>query len=348
MKLNNKHFYSTSDFSRPELLSLVELALALKSDKQKGMGKILMGKTLSMLFFNPSLRTRISFSVAMQRLGGMAIDVPIKHGYQLEFKEGTVMDGSNAEHVKEAAEVLSRYCSAIAVRSSDLVTGGENNNSSSSWREAKKDIVLRSFMKYSTVPVINMESNLYHPCQGLADMVTLVEKLGKHLKSKRYTLTWAYHPKPLPVATVHSQILAAIDLGMKVVISHPEGWELDQEIVEIMEERAHKAGGSLSFTNSMEEGFKETHVVCAKSWGAVSYYGKWQKEKKARERLKHWIVNSEKMQLSNDAYFMHCLPVRRNVVVTDEVLDGANSLVYEQAENRLWAQMAVLLGLLHC
>lgn len=340
MSNNIKHFYNTADFAVEEILSLINLAQDLKANKQL---ISLAGQSLAMLFFNPSLRTRVSFAISMQKLGGLALDLPIKEGgsYTFEFEKGAVMDKSTIEHVKEAAGVLSRYCSGIAIRASDLITTSKDSIEVAGWEQAKKDKVIKAFMEYSTVPVINMESNLYHPCQGLGDAMTIKEKLGS-TKDKKYVLTWVYHPKALPMATPHSEILTACDLGMNVVIVHPKSWELDGAIVASMERRSQEAGGSLSVNDNMEEGLKNADIVCAKSWGALKYYGNWDGEKKLKTELKNWIVNKEKMSITNNAYFMHCLPVRRNVEVTDEVIDGRNSIVLDQAENRLWAQMAIL------
>lgn len=339
------HFYNTADYSNEEIVSLISLALQMKKGKYK---KSLTDKSLALLFFNPSLRTRVSFTIAMQKLGGLALDLPIKEGgsYTFEFEKGAVMDKGTIEHVKEAAGVLSRYCDGIAIRASDLITTAKESVKVPSWKDAKKDKIIQAFMQYSTVPVINMESNLYHPCQGLGDAVTMKEKLGK-TKRKKYVLTWVYHPKALPMATVHSEILSACDLGMDVVIAHPKGWEFDPEIIKTMKQRTNKSGGSLSITNEMKKGLMDANIVCAKSWGALKYYGNWDKEKKERAELKSWIVDKKKMSVTNNAYFMHCLPVRRNVEVTDDVIDSKNSIVYDQAENRLWAQMAILSTLLN-
>ncbi len=339
-----KHFITTLDYSQQELDAIINVALSLKAGK---VNNSISGKILGMLFFNPSLRTRLSFASGMYKLGAIAIDLPVNAGgaYTFEFKEGAVMDKDKIEHIKEAAPVISRYCDAISVRASDLTTSSKDSVSVPSWEKVKKDTVLHSFAKYATVPVINMESNVWHPCQGLGDAMTLVEKL-KSPKKKKYVLTWAYHPKALPMATPNSQILAACDLGMEVIVAHPTGWELDGEIVEITESRAKKAGGSLEFANSQEEAFQGADVICAKSWGALKYYGNWEAEKEMRNGLKHWIVDKKKMGLTNNAIFMHCLPVRRNVEVADEVLDSPSSVVVDQAENRMWIQMALLINLL--
>lgn len=344
MNIKGRHFYNTADFTQKEIMRLVNLAITMRQRKYK---KMLLGKALTMLFFNPSLRTRMSFTMAMEKLGGIAMDFPVSGGksYSFEFQEGAVMNKATMEHVKDAAKVISRYCDAIAIRSSELVTSSAESVEVSSWEELKKDTVLQAFMKYSDIPVINMESNVYHPCQGLGDAMTIKEKLG-NTKGKKYTHVWSYHPKALPMSTSNSQILTACDLGMDVVIAHPKGWELDSEILGIMEKRAKKSGGNLRVTNLLEEAYKNADVICTKSWGALKYYGDWAEEKKVREQHKNWIVDREKMSKTNNAYFMHCLPVRRNVEVTDEVIDSKNSIVIDEAENRMWAQMAILTSLL--
>lgn len=342
MNLKGKHFYNTADFSQKEINYLIDLALKMKKGQFK---KSFLGKSLAMLFFNPSLRTRLSFFMAMEKLGGVCLDFPIKEGYTFEFKEGAIMDQKTIEHVKDAAKVISSYCNAIAVRSSELITSGSESVEVQSWSELKKDKTIKSFMKYADVPVINMESNVYHPCQGLGDAVTIKNKLGNP-KKKKYVLTWVYHPKALPMATPNSQILSACDLGMNVTVVHPKGWELDKEILKVMEQKAKKAGGNFQISNSQNEACKEANVICAKSWGALKYYGNWEEEKKLKINLKNWIVNKKLMKLTNNAIFMHCLPVRRNVEVTDEVIDSKNSVVIDEAENRMWAQMAIIKSLL--
>lgn len=342
MNSYSKHFYTTLDYSPQEIEKLIDLALDMKAGSVK---QSLAGKTLGLLFFNPSLRTRVSFMVAMQKLGGCAIDLPIKESYTFEYGQGAVMDKGTIEHIKDAAGVLSRYCDALAIRASELITTSSESVTVPGWEILKKDTIIKNFMNYANVPIINMESNVFHPCQGVGDAMTITEKLGSP-KGKKYVLSWAYHPKALPMATPNSQILAACDLGMNVVVAHPPGWDLDPEIVGVMNNRAKQSGGTLAFSHSLDEAIQGSHVVCAKSWGALKSYGHWPEEKMARDKLKHWIVTKEKMSLSDNALFMHCLPVRRNVEVTDEVLDGKNSMILDEAENRMWAQMAILQTLL--
>ena len=334
-----KHFLTVTDYSQQELMKIIKTALVMK---KSGWRKTLKGKILSMFFFNPSLRTRLSFIAAMDKLGGLAVDLSSgSGGFPLEFEENSVMDKNTSEHIKEAVGVVSRMSDAIAVRASDLITTSSQSVKVPSWDELKKDTVIQSFAKYAYVPVVNMESNVYHPCQGLGDAMTIMEKLGRP-QGKKYVLTWAYHPKALPMAVTNSQLMSACDLGMQVTLAFPKGWDLDEEIINCAKVRAKQAGGSLELSNSQKDAFTDAHIVCVKSWGAIRHYGYWDKEEKMKKGLKHWIVNKQKMDLTNNAYFMHCLPVRRNVEVTDEVLDSSSSIVIDQAENRLWIQMAIL------
>jgi len=336
---NIRHFITTTDFTQQELMKIIKTAQTFK--KMGGRSR-LKKKILTMFFFNPSLRTRLSFFAAMNRMGGSAIDLMVGSStFPLEFEENAIMDKNTIEHIKDAASVTSRFCDAIAVRASELVTTSAKSVDVASWEKLKRDVVINGFAKYATVPIINMESNVYHPCQGLGDALTILEKI-RNPKGKKYVLTWVYHPKALPMATANSQFMAAIDLGMNVNVVYPKGWELDEQIVTTAQNRAKKAGGSLSLSNSQDEAFKGADVVCAKSWGAIGFYGAWDKEIKAKEGLKNWIVNKDKMKLTNNAYLMHCLPVRRNVEVTDEVLDSPSSIIIDQAGNRMWIQMAIL------
>ncbi len=348
-----RDFLNTADFPQEAIQDLVERALLLK---QQGFDRqLLKGKVVGLVFFNPSLRTKASMASGVARLGGTALDLSAGQGmYNFEFADGAVMDGATQEHIKEAAAVLSQYCDAIGVRSSELITTGNNKGDvSATWAEARKDIVVRSFAKYATVPVINLESNAYHPCQALGDALTLREQFGKPIpkgvsgtKRKKYVLTWAYHPKPLPTATPHSQLLAGCDMGCDVTLAFPEGWDIDGEVMATAQERAFTAGGTLLISHNMAEAAQGADVICAKSWGAISHYGDWDTEKAIRDGLKHWIVDSDIMAHTNSARFMHCLPVRRNVVVSDSVLDSPASIVIEQAGNRMYAQNALMASLL--
>ena len=324
-----KNFITTQDWSKQELEELLDLAASLKKQNKQ----TLPGKSLCMLFFNNSLRTRISFIQAMYELGGNAISMSVgTEAWPLEYKEDAVMDGAAEEHVKDAVSVLSRYNDAIAVRKF-----AEKKN----WQQEKKDLAVKSFAKYSKVPVINMESSVYHPCQALADIMTMREYLGD-VKGKKLVLTWAYHPKPLMMSVANSALLIATKFGMNVTVAHPEEYDLDPDIMASAKQNAEKQGGSVTVCNDMDKAFEGADIVYAKSWGPYKYYGNWEQEKKLRTGLKHWKVTEQKMGLTNSAKFMHCLPVKRNIIVDDRVIDSENSIVYDEAENRLHTQKALL------
>ena len=329
------HFLTTANYSRAELDQLIDSAKRLKgSDSQS---KPLAGKSIALVFFNPSLRTRASMQVGIYELGGNAVVLePGGTSWTLEHGEGAVMDGDKTEHVAEFVRVLGRYCAAIGVR-----TFAPLKN----WEEERTDPILKAFAKYSEVPVINLESAMHHPCQALADMMTIREKLGAG--RKRVLLTWAWHPKPLPMAVPNSFALAAAQMGHDLIVAHPKGYELDEELMEETRRQAAGAGGSLEITNDIDAAFAGAEVVYAKSWGAKQFYGAPEKDvaERAQYRTK-WIVNEAKMSRTNQAIFMHCLPVRRNVIVTDGVIDSTASAVIDEAENRLHVQKAILEGLL--
>jgi N-acetylornithine carbamoyltransferase len=202
------------------------------------------------------------------------------------------------------------------------------------WNEERTDPILNAFARYSSVPIINLESAMHHPCQSLADMMTIREKLGTG--RKRVVLTWAWHPKPLPMAVPNSFALAAAQMGHDLVIAHPKGYELDEELIAA-------AGGNIEITNDIDEAFSGAEVIYAKSWGAKQFYGDTNQDLATRGQYRSkWIVDEEKMARTNDAIFMHCLPVRRNVIVTDGVIDSSASVVIDEAENRLHVQKAIL------
>lgn len=324
------HFLSTIDYSVAELNHLIDSALEFKRGKESN---TLAGQSIALVFFNPSLRTRASMQVAIYEMGGNAVVLePGGTSWTLEHREGVVMDGDKTEHVIEFVRVLSRYCSAIGVRTFAALKD---------WQEERLDPILNAFAKYSAVPVINLESAMHHPCQAMADMMTIREKLG--VGRKRVVLTWAWHPKPLPMAVPNSFALAAAQMGHDVVVAHPPGYELDEQLQQSMAAFASKNGGSLSLTNDIDEAFDGAQVVYAKSWGSKNFYGATEEDIATREDYRgRWIVDEEKMARTNAAVFMHCLPVRRNVIVTDQVIDSSASVVIDEAENRLHAQKAVL------
>ncbi|MFN6964795.1 MAG: N-acetylornithine carbamoyltransferase [Pyrinomonadaceae bacterium] len=330
-----KHFLRTSDHSRSDLESLIDDAFARKRGDDRS--RPLDGRSIALVFFNPSLRTRASMQVGIYELGGNAVILePGSTSWTLEHREGVVMDGGKTEHLKEFVQVLERYVSAIGVR-----TFAELKD----WPAEREDPVLAAFARYASKPVINLESAMHHPCQAMADMMTIRERFGS--EKKKVLLTWAWHPKPLPMAVPNSFALASAQLGHDLRIAHPPGYELDEELVAEMREHADANGGSVEFTDDVDAAFDGVEVVYAKSWGAAKFYGRPDADIEHRAALRDkWIVDAEKMRRTNDGVFMHCLPVRRNVIVTDEVIDSPNSLVIDEAENRLHIQKAIMARLI--
>ncbi|MDQ2920995.1 MAG: N-acetylornithine carbamoyltransferase [Acidobacteriota bacterium] len=329
------HFLTTEDYSRDELDRLIDSALQFKREHMHS--EPLAGRSVALVFFNPSLRTRASMQVGIHELGGNAVVVePGGTSWTLEHRDGAVMDGDKTEHVAEFVRVLGRYCAAIGVR-----TFAQLKN----WEEERKDPVLNAFAKYSKVPIVNLESAMHHPCQAMADMMTIREKLGP--ERKRVVLTWAWHPKPLPMAVPNSFALAAAQMGHEMVIAHPEGYELDDELMQTLSRQAEGAGGSIEVTNDVDDAFEGAEVIYAKSWGGRQFYGTPEKDIGHRAEYRDkWIVDEPKMARTKGAIFMHCLPVRRNVIVTDGIIDSGASVVIDEAENRLHVQKAIMASLL--
>ena len=331
-----RDFLKTSDSSAQQLGEVIESAIRFKSGEEKS--RALAGHSVALVFFNPSLRTRASMQVGIYELGGNAVVLePGGTSWTLEHRDGVVMDADKTEHVAEFVRVLGRYCVAIGVRTFAALKD---------WQAERLDPILNAFAKYSDVPIINLESAMHHPCQAMADMMTIREKLGGG--KKKVLMTWAWHPKPLPMAVPNSFALAAAQMGHDVVIAHPQGYELDDELVVDIRRQASGAGGRITISNDIKEAFEGAEVVYAKSWGSRNFYGAPEKDvaERAQYRSK-WIVDEEKMARTNSAIFMHCLPVRRNVIVTDGVIDSASSVVIDEAENRLHVQKSILAKLIH-
>ena len=326
-----RNFLKTSDFTREELESIIADAIAVKNVRAGE--RPLDGESVALVFFNPSLRTRASMQVGIQQLGGHAVILePGGTSWTLEHRDGVVMDGDKTEHLKEFVRVLGRYVSAIGVR-----TFAELKN----WDVERTDPILAAFERFSEVPVINLESAMHHPCQAMADIMTIREQFGT--KKKKVLLTWAWHPKPLPMAVPNSFALAAAQFGHDLTIAHPGGYDLDEELVAETRRLATENGGSLQTTSDVHTAFEDVEVVYAKSWGASRFYGDAAADIEHRRDLKDaWIVDEAKMARTRNAIFMHCLPVRRNVVVTDDVIDSARSVVIDEAENRLHVQKAIM------
>ncbi|MFL6373929.1 MAG: N-acetylornithine carbamoyltransferase [Pyrinomonadaceae bacterium] len=325
-----KHFLRTSDHDREKLEGFVENAITAKQNAADD--KPLAGKSVALVFFNPSLRTRASMQVGIFELGGNPVILePGSTSWSLEHRESVVMDGDKTEHLKEFVHVLERYVSAIGVRTFAPLRD---------WRTEREDPILNAFARYASVPVINLESAMHHPCQAMADMMTIREKLGPQRRS--VLLTWAWHPKPLPMAVPNSFALAAAQFGHDLRIAHPKGYDLDEELLAEIEQHALASGGSVEYTNDVDDAFHGVEVVYAKSWGSRKFYGNAGDVAERAQYRDKWVVDSPKMLRTSDAIFMHCLPVRRNVIVTDEVIDAAASVVIDEAENRLHIQKAIM------
>jgi len=271
--------------------------------------------------------------VGIYELGGNPVALePGGTSWTLEHRQGAVMDGDKTEHIAEFVHVLERYCVAIGVRTFAALKD---------WKDERTDPVLQAFARYASVPIINLESAMHHPCQAMADMMTIREKLGNH--RKRVVLSWAWHPKPLPMAVPNSFALAAAQMGHELVIAHPDGYNLDEALIENIKTIAGEAGGQATIVNDIDEAFDGADVIYAKSWGASRFYGNSEQDTVHRWQYRSkWIVDDQKMNRTNDAIFMHCLPVRRNVIVTDSVIDSPSSVVIDEAENRLHMQKAIL------
>ncbi len=271
--------------------------------------------------------------VGIYELGGNAVILePGGTSWTLEHRDGVVMDGDKTEHLKEFVRVLERYVSAIGVR-----TFAELKD----WKTERTDPILKAFARYASIPIINLESAMHHPCQAMADMMTIREKLGEG--RKKLLMTWAWHPKPLPMAVPNSFALAAAQFGHDLRIAHPKGYELDEQLMNEIHGLAEKHGGSVEVVNEVDAVFEDVEVVYAKSWGGREFYGAGDEDISYREQFREkWIVDEEKMSRTANALFMHCLPVRRNVIVADGVIDSGNSVVIDEAENRLHVQKAVL------
>ncbi|GAA0729899.1 acetylornithine carbamoyltransferase [Aquimarina litoralis] len=307
--MNN--YFSVHDIDA--LTSWVEEAIDLKKNplSHKELGK---DKTIGLLFFNPSLRTRLSTQKAALNLG---MNVMVMNfggeGWSLEYGDGTIMDQGNSEHIKEAAQVVSQYCDIVAIRAFAKLENRE---------EDYEEIVLKSFMEYASVPIINMESATGHPLQALTDAITITEY--KPIHKPKIVLSWAPHPKALPQAVANSFAEMVQKMDAEFVITHPMGFELASQIT-----------NEVPIEYDQGKAFENADFVYVKNWSSYKDYG-------SSSQDENWRITKDKMDLTNNAKFMHCLPVRRNVVVDDAVIDSENSVVIEQANNRTYAAQLVM------
>jgi N-acetylornithine carbamoyltransferase len=325
-----KRFMDLADFSREQVLDLLALAQSLQDKPQP---HALAGKILGLVFFNPSLRTLASFQAGMARLGGDSFVITPGQGtWQLETRLNAIMNGTASEHIREGIPVLASYCDALGVRA--FADG----------RSLKNDMdetLFRMIDELCDKPLINMESAMNHPCQALADWRTL-DELQVPQRAK-FVMSWVYHPKALPLAVPAATLHMAAMRGMEVVVARPEGFALPPEIMEKARMAAVAAGGSVAETSDRAAALTGASVLYAKEWGSTTYYGDVEADSRLRADLSHWCVREHWFASANpDLKFMHCLPVRRNVAVADEVLDGPRAVVKREAFNRLAVQMAVL------
>ncbi len=326
-----KHFTRIADLGVPGVAEVLDAALAWK---QRAPGAHLAGKLLGMVFFNPSLRTRASFEAAMLRGGGHAIVLEVGSGvWKLEDRTGVVMDGDRPEHIREAIPVLGRYVDALAVRTFGALQDDDTDAA---------DLVINAFRELAGVPVISMESAREHPCQGLADLLTMRENFGV-TKKLPVTLAWAPHIKPLPKAVPHSFLLSAAAAGCEIRIAHPPGFDLHPAVLAEAQAYAQQSGGSVTVHSDQRRALSGSHVVYAKAWGPATKHVAADAAAAPIAAHKDWLITNEMLfAAAHDAIFLHCLPVRRNLEVADEVLDGAHSRVIDQAGNRFHVQRVLL------
>jgi N-acetylornithine carbamoyltransferase len=326
-----KDFNDLADFTNDEIRALLELAVRLDAHPEP---EALRGKVLSLLFLSPSLRTLASFQAAMTRLGGGSFVIsPEMSIHGIETRPGIVMDGAAAEHIREAVPVIASYGDAIGIRAF-----AERKNIEADLAETE----FTALTDLIDTPYINMESAMGHPCQNLADWKTL-DDLGVPANGGKFVLSWAYHPRALPLAVPSSTLRMAAQRGMDVTVLRPEGFELPEPVMQQAREAAKANGGSIRETDDRREAMEGAQIIYAKSWSSTRYYGDRLGDEKLRNALIDWCVDEPWFDnAQDDCRFMHCLPVRRGVVVSEAVLDGPRSVVIHEARNRMFAQMAVL------
>ena len=309
-----KNFISVDD--APDINALVKKALEFKSDpfKSKQMGA---NKRMGLLFLNPSMRTRLSTQIAAQNLGIEPIVFNIGHeGWALEFEEEAIMSGTTVEHIKDAAPVLGKYFDILGIRTFPSLKNKEDDYS---------ELFIKQFIKYTGIPIVSLESATLHPLQSLTDIITIKENFKEKRKPK-IVLTWAPHVKPLPQCVANSFSQWVNEWGeADFVITHPEDYELDEKFTK---------GATL--ISDQDEALEDADFVYVKNWSTYTDYGK------IYCNDPEWMLTKKKLKLTNKARVMHCLPVRRNVELSDEILDSRHSIVTQQASNRIWAAQAVL------
>jgi len=294
-------------------------------------------KVLGLLFNNPSLRTKMSFEVAASHIGAKTTSIqPGKGSWNIELDDGVIMDGDKQEHLREMVAVVTSYVDALGVRHFASLSDEEAD---------AQDTLIHKIAELSKVPVINLESARSHPCQSMADWMTLHEVYGEDLSDVNVVVRWAPHPKPLPRAVPYSALEAFTRSGANVTLACPEEMTPDDQMINQLKEYAGKDSGKFHVSHSKTDGLKGAHVVYAKSWHGNMIYTNADEEDRIRKGYSDWTVTESDMKLTDNGHFMHCLPVRRNVVVSDQVLDSKNAIHIQEAENRLHIQKALLMKL---
>jgi N-acetylornithine carbamoyltransferase len=326
-----KEFNDLADFSADEIQDLLALANRLQTTPEP---RSLEGKVLALLFMSPSLRTLASFQSAMTRLGGGSFVIsPDMSIHGIETRPGIVMDGMAAEHIHEAVPVIASYADVIGIRAF-----AERR----SLDDDLADLEYSDMRNLCEIPLINMESAIHHPCQSLADWKTM-DDLKVPANGGKFVLSWAYHPRALPLAVPAQTVHMAAMRGMDVTVLRPEGFALPEPLMDKARKAAEASGGSLRESSDRTEALDGANIIYAKSWSSTRHYGDRVNDQALRVELDDWCVDNKWFdKAAKNCHFMHCLPVRRGVVAADEVLDGPRSVVIREAQNRLFAQMAVL------
>jgi N-acetylornithine carbamoyltransferase len=317
--LRGRDLITTQEWSKEEIETLLDVAWDLKRKRALGESHALLrDKVLALLFFFSSTRTRISFEAGMAQLGGHA-----------QFIESHTTQISHGDTAKEIGEIVGRYTDGIAIRQCD-------------WNEGNKYI--RDVAEASRVPVLNMQCDVYHPFQILADMMTIIEKFGRDLRGKTIDVSWAYASSyQKPISVPQSLILLMTRFGMNVRLAHPPEYKLMPDIIQQAKDNTKKHGGSFEILDDFDAGFKGADILYPKSWGALLTTSDNEESAAIGRKYTNWITDEERMAMANEnAIYMHCLPADRNIEVTDGVIDGPQSVVYDEAENRLHVQKAAM------
>ncbi len=342
-KYHGRDWLTIQEWSQEELQSLINAAIEIKKlQKARKPHDYLLRQTLFMIFFNRSLRTRNSFEAGMTQMGGHAHFLSPQDVYRPALPDDE--EAYSSERISDVARVLARMGDAIAIR----IYG-----SHAKWIYGRGHRILREFAKWSEVPIINMEDDVYHPCQAMADMQAIQEH-SRNVQGKKFVMSWAYSPSTQkPLAVPQSGILMGTKWGMDTVLAHPKGFELDPKILEMCEKNVAEYGGSFEITNDMEAAFAGAHYVYPKCWTSkhhippIAPAEDWEGAQKLFNANKDWIATPEKMELgAKDVKYMHCLPADRGFEVVDEVIDGKWSIAFDEAENRLHAQKAIMAAIM--